>query len=186
MMNSEDLDAIRNVLDFWFSAQVRKKWFEADREFDSELKERFGVLLDKAVGGKLDAWKQTPDGAVALVALLDQISRNVHRGTPMAFAGDARALEVSRDAIDRGAEAELSGDQRYILYMPFMHAEDIEAQEEGIRRFEKLGREQALDYMKRHRDIVARFGRFPHRNDILGRETTAEEAEFLKQPGSSF
>jgi uncharacterized protein (DUF924 family) len=186
MTNSEDLDAVRNVLNFWFSAPVREKWFEVDREFDSELKERFGVLLDKAISGDLDAWKQTAEGAVALVVLLDQMSRNIHRGTPRAFAGDARALEVSKDMIERGAEAELSHDHRYTLYMPFMHAEDIEAQEEGVRLFEKLGHEIALNYMKQHHDIVARFGRFPHRNDILGRETTAEEAEFLKQPGSSF
>lgn len=186
MKNSEGLDGIRNVLEFWFSGPVRKKWFEADREFDSELKERFGVLLDKAVAGELDGWTHTPEGAVALVILLDQVSRNIHRGTPRAFEGDANALEVSKGMIERGADSELHKDWRYILYMPFMHAEDIEAQEQGVRLFEKLGMKEPLDYMKRHRDIVARFGRFPHRNGILGRETTAEESEFLEQPGSSF
>ncbi|HKJ63042.1 MAG TPA: DUF924 family protein [Hyphomicrobiales bacterium] len=186
MINSEDLDAMRNVLDFWFSDRVQEKWFDADNEFDSELKERFGVLSDKAVAGELESWRRTAEGAVALVALLDQMPRNIYRGTPRAFAGDARALEVSREVISRGDDNGLDQDRRYILYMPFMHAEDLAAQNEGVRLFEKLGREKPLDYMKRHRDIVARFGRFPHRNEILGREATAEEVEFLKQRGSSF
>lgn len=186
MMNSVNSNAICDVLDFWFSGRVRQKWFEADREFDGELKERFGVLSEKAVAGALDKWKDTAEGAVALVVLLDQIPRNIHRGSHKAFQGDIPALEVSCEAIARGAESELTENQRYILYMPFMHAEDLEAQEKGVRLFEALGNDKALDYMKRHRDIIARFGRFPHRNDSLGRQSTDEELEFLKQPGSSF
>lgn len=185
-MNSAYAGGSSEILHFWFSDYVRKKWFEADREFDAELKERFGVLSDRAVAGELDSWRQTAEGAVALIVLLDQIPRNIHRGTPLAFRGDPHALDISRETVSRGEDTALPNAHRQMLYMPFMHAEDLAAQEEGVRLFEKLGDDDSLDYMKRHRDIIARFGRFPHRNAILGRPSTEEEQEFLKQPGSSF
>jgi uncharacterized protein (DUF924 family) len=185
-MNSAHADSVSDILDFWFSDHVRKKWFEADREFDAELKERFGALSAKAVAGDLEAWRQTADGVVALIVLLDQIPRNTDRGTPLAFRGDAHALEIARDTVARGDDKALPKAHRQMLYMPFMHAEDLAAQEEGVRLFQELGDDSSLDYMKQHRDIIARFGRFPHRNAVLGRQSTDEELEFLKQPGSSF
>lgn len=182
-MNSEHAG---EILNFWFSDPVRKKWFEADREFDAELKERFGALFDKAAAGDFEEWRETAAGAVALIILLDQIPRNIHRGTPMAFRGDAHALEIAREVVARGDDTALPQAHRQMLYMPFMHSEDLPAQEEGVRLFQDLGDDYSLDFMKRHRDIIARFGRFPHRNAILGRPSTEEELEFLKQPGSSF
>ncbi|MBX2805186.1 MAG: DUF924 domain-containing protein [Hyphomicrobiales bacterium] len=185
-MQSRQIDAKGDILEFWFSEPVRKKWFEPDREFDSELKERFGVLLDNAIDGQLETWRESADGALALVILLDQVTRNIYRGTPKAFSGDVQALQTARAVIEQGADKAMTETQRYMLYMPFQHAEDLETQEQGVALFGEIGLEKALDYMIRHRDIIARFGRFPHRNQILGRQSTDEELEFLKQPGSSF
>lgn len=177
---------INEVLDFWFSENIRAKWFVSDQAFDKMLKERFSGLCSRALAGELDSWRDKPEGAVALVILLDQITRNIYRGTPEAFSGDAKAVEISRSVVTRDFNEGLDKDHRYVLYMPFMHSEDLAAQEEGVRLFTKLGNETALNYMKRHRDIIAQFGRFPHRNSILGRTSTPEEIEFLKKPGSSF
>ncbi len=175
-----------DVLDFWFSDAVRAKWFKPDEAFDRELESRFGELSGMARSGALTSWAGPPEGALALVILLDQIPRNIFRGTPEAFSGDARALEIAEAAIDLGHDARLEPMQRYMLYMPFMHSENLEAQERGMELFERLGLEEPLRYMKMHRDVVARFGRFPHRNAILGRESTSEELEFLSGPNSSF
>ncbi len=147
---------------------------------------RFGALLLKAKQGELVHWAETPDGALALVILFDQLSRNIHRGTPEAFAADVLALATAKHAIFQGHDLRLSPEGRGFLYLPFEHSEVLADQDKGVALFEALGSEELLDYMRRHRDIIARFGRFPHRNAILGRSSTAEEIEFLKQPGSSF
>jgi uncharacterized protein (DUF924 family) len=175
-----------DILSFWFSEQVRAKWFVRDDGFDAELLGRFGALLPKAKRGELAHWAENPDGALALVILLDQLSRNVHRGTPEAFAADPLALSTAKHAIAQGYDLRLTPEERGFLYMPFEHSEVLADQDSGVALFEALGSEEPLDYMRRHRDIIARFGRFPHRNAILGRSSTAEEIEFLKQPGSSF
>jgi uncharacterized protein (DUF924 family) len=175
-----------DILDYWFSPAVREKWFEADAAFDAELKQRFAPALALARSGALASWADSPEGALALIVLLDQISRNIHRNTPDAFAGDALALRTAKDAIARGFAGGYDADRRYALYLPFMHSERLEDQERGVELFTGLGNEKALDYMRRHRDIVARFGRFPHRNAILGRISTPEELAFLEQPGSRF
>ncbi|WP_119154607.1 DUF924 family protein [Caldimonas tepidiphila] len=188
------------VLDFWFGApqdalfgQPRREWFLKDPAFDARVRERFGPLIDAAIAGELRPWAATPQGALALLLLLDQFTRNVHRGTPRAFAGDAQALEVARAVVERGWDRQLRPVQRWFVYLPFEHAEDPEAQRSAVALFEALAREapgdgveEALDYARRHLAVIERFGRFPHRNEILGRATTAEEARFLEQPGSSF
>lgn len=185
------------VLDFWFGADhaVDPRWFTGGAAFDREIGERFGATIDAALAGMLDDWAATADGALALVVVLDQFTRNVYRGTPRAFAGDARALAVARHLIDGGGDAALPPLRRWFVLMPLEHAEDLSLQDECVRRFEALlvdaGAQReavasALDYARRHRDVVARFGRFPHRNEILGRASTPDELEFLRQPGSRF
>ena len=199
MSDREELEA---VIEEWLGPgdvpgpERMTRWFTKDEAFDAHLRARFGTLIDRAIEGELDAEARDPRGALGLVLVLDQLTRNVHRGTPRAFAGDARALEVADAALARGDDARLPEQHRAFLYMPLMHAEDVAAQEDCVRRFEHLARtcspaareglESAADYARRHRDIVARFGRFPHRNAILGRESSAEERAFLTQPGSSF
>lgn len=199
---SEQHARIDEILEVWLgagdvpSAETRERWWAKDPAFDAMLTARFGALLDRAARGELDAWAKTARGSLALVILLDQLSRNIHRGMPRSFAHDSRALAIARDALARGLDAELPIEHRTFLYMPLMHAEDVAAQRECVQRFEQLARnappsaraalETNVDFAKRHLEIVERFGRFPHRNAILGRETTPEEAAFLLEPGSSF
>lgn len=185
-MTDPTASAPSDILAFWFSPEVRAKWFVRDDAFDAELRQRFGPLLLDARQGELVHWSESPDGALALVILLDQLSRNIHRGTPEAFASDGMALAIAERAVDQGDDLRLTPEQRGVLYMPFEHSESLADQDRGVALFEALGEGEALDYMRRHREIIARFGRFPHRNTILGRNSTPEEIEFLKQPGSSF
>ncbi len=188
----------REVLDFWFGApgsaeygRARKMWFKKDAAFDALLRERFGALLDAACAGELDAWCATPEGALALVIVLDQFSRNCHRGTPRAFAADDKALAVARAMVASGDDLRLpTVEHRAFAYLPFEHAETAEAQRESLRLFGELAKDPQAkgyyDYAVRHADVIARFGRFPHRNAQLGRESTQAEAAFLRQPGSRF
>lgn len=186
------------VMDFWFGRHgdrgrdtPRRQWFEKSDAFDEQIRNRFGMLIPRAIGGELQAWSAEPEGAVAHILVLDQFTRNVHRGSAQAFAGDARALAAARALVEAGTDRKLPGVQRQFVYLPFEHAEDIAAQRESLRLFEQLQREapevgELLVWAQRHHDIIARFGRFPHRNAALGRSSTAEEIEFLKQPGSGF
>jgi uncharacterized protein (DUF924 family) len=194
-----------DVLDYWIGAldedgqaapDKRARWWRKDPALDAEIAQRFGAEIERAARGEIDAWAHTPRGRVALVVLLDQLSRNAFRGTARAFACDARALALAEEGTSRGEDDTLAFTERWFLYMPFMHAEDRAAQARSVALFERLAdgappplRESArsgLSFAQRHRDIVERFGRFPHRNAWLGRTTTPEEAEFLTQPGSSF
>ena len=175
-----------DILGYWFSEGAKTRWFEPDAAFDAELKQRFEPALKKAKSGASANWSENPAGALALVVLLDQIARNLYRNTPEAFAADPLALDIAKRAVARGFDEGLSTDERSILYMPFMHSECLEDQESGVGLFAALGLDDPLDYMRRHRDIIARFGRFPHRNAILGRPSTPEELAFLQQPGSHF
>lgn len=192
---------IDEVLEFWFDDVAGEdgelpKWFRKSAQFDAEIEERFGRAIEAARAGELDDWAQDARGALALVVLLDQFTRNACRGTPAAFSGDEKALSVTRRAIARGFDQELPTPERGFLYMPLEHAEDGEAQAESVSAFQGLvatapeeHRDLAqmfLRYAKLHKVVIDRFGRYPHRNEILGRETTAEEAEFLQQPNSSF
>jgi uncharacterized protein (DUF924 family) len=187
----------REVLDFWFGVtgsaefgKARKIWFEKDAEFDAALRDRFGAWHSLAAAGRLDAWQAGPQGALALIVVLDQFSRNMFRGTPAAFACDERALSIARNVVARRFDRDLMPVQRWFVYLPYEHAESLKAQRESLRLFAGLKGDPdsagAGDYARRHFDIVARFGRFPHRNASLGRSSTAEELEFLKTSGSGF
>lgn len=181
------------VIDFWFAGSdaPREEWFRKDAAFDALIAARFGAAIEQALHGGLTDWAQTPQGALAQVIVLDQFTRNAFRDTPRAFAGDALALAAARAMVARGDDRVLPPLQRVFVYLPFEHAEDAAMQDESLRLFGALASADAsfavqLDYAQRHADIVRRFGRFPHRNALLGRESTAEEVQFLQQPGSRF
>jgi uncharacterized protein (DUF924 family) len=180
-----------DVLSFWFAgdpSQRRTIWFEKDDAFDTGCG-AFAAALAQAKAGTLDDWAATPIGALALVILLDQFSRNLHRGSPEAFAADAKARAVARAAIEAGFDQAVGPVERMFFYLPFEHSEDLADQEESVRLFdtlrEALGGE-TIDYAHRHRDVIRRFGRFPHRNPVLGRTSTKEEAAYLAEPGAGF
>jgi len=186
------------VLDFWFGAPTssgygsnRPEWFRKDPAFDASIRDRFGPLIERALRGELEGWAGTPRGALAQVIVLDQFTRNVFRDTPRAFAGDARALQAARAMVGSRQDEALQPFERTFAYLPLEHAEGIEMQQESVRLYTRLaaldpGQASGLDYAERHRVIIERFGRFPHRNAILGRQSTPEEIEFLKTPGSGF
>src|SRR5215212_1139421 len=183
------------VLDFWFGREgepgyggFREEWFRKDPEFDREIRDRFEGLHEQAAAGALDDWKQDARSCLTLVILLDQFPRNMYRGDPRSYATDRKAQETAGYAVDHALDRELPEFQRMFLYMPFMHSEDLELQRRSVELFGVLGGDDADEpsYAVRHMEIVERFGRFPHRNEVLGRATTPEEAEFLKEPGSSF
>ncbi len=204
-MSPAPQDAER-VLEFWFGAcgadgsldpARQKMWFGDGRKYDAEIRERFGSLHERASGGELDReWGESPRGTMALLVLLDQFSRHIHRDTPRAFTQDAAAQKIAVAGVEAGVDRKLIPAQRTFFYLPFEHAEDIELQRLGVRCFDGLARtvaearrgdyESFLNYAQRHRDIIERFGRFPHRNAALGRESTPAEIKFLKEPGSSF
>lgn len=195
------------VLTFWLGApgaplaDQQARWFRADPELDAQLRARFGHLVAAGARGELDGWRATAPGALALVILLDQFSRNIYRGSARAFAQDARALAVARAAIAAGHDRQVDLAVRPFFYLPFEHAEDRAVQRESVELFRRLRDDgvlagaptevtgwldAALDYAHRHAAIIERFGRYPHRNAVVGRASTPAELEFLKQPGSSF
>lgn len=177
-----------DVLAFWFSDAAKPNWFARSEAFDGAVREALLPLHERAATGELDVWAEAADGALALVVLLDQVPRNVFRGTPRAFATDAKGREIAWAAIGAGLDWQLVGDdRRTFLYLPLEHSEDVDDQRACVRLFEeRVSDPMYADYARRHLADVERFGRFPHRNAILGRETTAEEAAFLTEPGSSF
>lgn len=194
-----------DVLDFWFpadSARANKLWWGKDAGLDAEIRERFAATLAAASAGELDGWVATARGRLALIVVLDQLSRNIHRDHADAYAADAQAREHSLAAIAAGQDLEIAPERRLFVYLPLEHSEELADQERCVELFRGLAeavarepevtqarRELFANYVKyavAHRDIVARFGRFPHRNALLGRASTDEEREFLTQPGSSF
>jgi uncharacterized protein (DUF924 family) len=170
------------VLEFWFGRE-RKAWFAKDARFDTEIRSRFLQLHEQAAAGGLAGWQEEPRSCLALVIVLDQFPRNMFRGTARAFAADPLAREAARTLVDRGWDKALTADERTFAYLPFEHSESLEDQERSLRLFE--GSEN-FEWARKHYEVVRRFGRFPHRNAALGRESTPEEIEFLKQPGSGF
>lgn len=186
------------VLDFWFlppgdpkHGEPRDVWFRKDPAFDSVIRDRFGPLLDAIARGELDAWGTSPRARLARILVADQFTRNTRRDDPRAFALDPLALAEARALIADGGDRKLLPAERSFAYLPFEHSESLADQEEGIRHFEALAAEapawqDSLDWAIKHRDVIARFGRFPHRNDVLGRESTADERAFLERPGSRF
>ena len=189
-------DEARAVLSFWFdggegAGQVRKAWFKKDEHFDREVASRFGATLSAARSGRLEAWRATPLGRLALIVVLDQFSRNIHRGSPLAFESDAQALALARELVASGQDRSLDTLQRWFAYLPYEHSESLADQDESVRLFTALAAEDerladALDYAHRHREVIARYGRFPHRNAVLGRQNTADEAAYLATPGAGF
>jgi uncharacterized protein (DUF924 family) len=185
----------KEVLDFWFGregepgyGEFREAWFTKDPEFDRLIRDRFEALYEAAAAGDLDYWKEEARSCLALVIVLDQFPRNMFRGDPRSYATDRKAQETAEYAVDHALDRELPVFQRTFLYMPFMHSESLEHQRRSVELFRRLGGSETDSsyYAVRHMEIIERFGRFPHRNEILGRQTAPEEAEFLTQPGSSF
>ena len=181
------MTSARDVLDFWFGAGdgARPEWFRKDTAFDAEIRARFAGAVDAALEDRLD-WPDTLDARLARLLLLDQFTRNAFRDTPRAFAGDTLALALARRMVAEGDDLRVAPVRRTFVYLPFEHAEDIAAQHEAMRLYQALGDADALDWARKHFEIIERFGRFPHRNAVLGRVSTPEEIEFLKQPGSRF
>nr|WP_033416915.1 DUF924 family protein [Hahella ganghwensis] len=174
------------VLDFWFRELEPKDWWRKSAQLDSTIARRFGDVHQAACAGECEHWRSTPLGRLAEVIVLDQFSRNIYRDRPQAFAADSMALVLSQEAIAQGADAVLTPPQKAFLYLPFMHSESLQIHERALLLFNQPGLENNLEFEHRHKDIIERFGRYPHRNDILGRKSTAEEVAFLKEPGSSF
>ena len=171
-----------DVTSFWEQAG-ESRWFFKDAAFDGALRVRFGEALVAARSGAFDHWGATPEGALGLVILLDQVSRNIHRGSPLAFAADARALRLARRWIGQGFHQKLAAPRAGWLIMPFEHAEDLDAQHRGVALFQTMGLSEMAHWAQVHLDIIARFGRFPHRNPVLGRVSTPAERDFLTAGG---
>jgi uncharacterized protein (DUF924 family) len=187
------------VLDFWFvppgappgaALLERPEWFRKDEAFDATIRDRFAPLIARALAGGLGEWCDTARGSLARVIVLDQFTRNAFRDTPRAFAGDERALATARLALERGFARDLAPLERWFLYLPFEHSESLADQEAAVALFRALATETGLtgplEWAERHEAVIRRFGRFPHRNAILGRESTPEEVAFLRTPGSRF
>jgi len=176
------------VLAFWFGepdspdyGQSKKFWFESTPVLDQQVRDQFESVYQKAIRGELDTLRQAPEGSLALVLILDQFPRNMYRATPKAFASDPKALEVAEHALEKDFDKKLLPVQRTFLYLPFEHSENLEDQEKSVALFQALGDSKALQYAIDHRDTVLQFGRFPHRNVILGRQSTPKETKFLKE-----
>ena len=184
----------QEVLDFWFlppsdsgHGKQRAEWFRKDDAFDAAIRERFGAAIDHAIAGGLREWDaQGPRGVLARILVLDQFTRNAYRATPDSFAGDLLALNAARQLVDSGAHLALTPLERVFVYMPYMHSESALIHEQALKLFAQPGMENNLDFERRHKAIIDRFGRYPHRNAILGRTSTPEELAFLNEPGSSF
>ena len=180
-------DKISLILNFWFGepdsagyGEPKDFWFLSTPKLDQQIRHQFEPSYEKAIAGELDALLETPEGSLALIILLDQFPRNMYRGTPKSFASDSKALEVAEEALKKKLDQRLLPIQKMFLYLPLEHSEDLANQEKSVQLFKALGNDITLKYAIDHRDIIARFGRFPHRNAILGRESTLDEIEFLK------
>ncbi|NOH79820.1 DUF924 domain-containing protein [Vibrio sp. RE86] len=176
----------QDVLNFWFNELEPKDWFVSSESVDQTITERFSALLQSAAQCELVDWRDSAKGRLAEIIVLDQFSRNIYRNTAGAFSQDPLALALSQEAIALGKDKELSSTEQGFLYMPFMHSESAAIHQHAVDLFNKPGLENNYDFELKHKVIIDRFGRYPHRNEILGRESTPEEVEFLTQPGSSF
>jgi uncharacterized protein (DUF924 family) len=175
-----------DILHFWFEQIDRALWFKKDAGFDQLLRERFGALHTQASLGELSQWRGTAQGRLAEIIVLDQFSRNLFRDNAKAFAQDGMALVLAQEAVRSGDDNELNAQERVFLYMPYMHSESLQIHTEAVALFTRLGIQGNLDFELKHKAIIERFGRYPHRNKILGRQSTPEELTFLAGPGSSF
>ncbi len=175
-----------DIIRFWFSELEPKQWWKKDRQLDQTITQRFSQLHQKASQCELVTWRSSPQGRLAEIIILDQFSRNIYRDSAKAFACDELALALAQEAIALELDRELKQDERSFLYMPYMHSESLVIHDMAMDLFTANGAESSLAFEIKHRDIIARFGRYPHRNVLLSREPTAEELAFLTQPGSSF
>lgn len=176
----------RDILNFWFEEIDRAQWWKKDDKFDQYIRSRFSDIHAQAVRCELFAWRDTARGRLAEIIVLDQFSRNMFRGSPKAFAQDAMALTLAQEAISRKMDLQLSDIEKGFMYIPYMHSESLVIHETAEKIYRRYGIKSNLDYELKHKRILERFGRFPHRNKILGRMSTPEEIAFLKEPGSSF
>ena len=183
---SKPAGTLEEVLAFWFAPGREAEWFAGSEAFDAAVRAALGPLQQAAAAGELDAWAETPRGSLVLVILLDQVPRQLYRGQAAAFACDAAARRIAAAAVERGFDRQLETAERFFLYLPFEHSEELGHQHVAVSLIGALGREEWTGYAERHREIIERFGRFPHRNAALGRSTTEAEAAFLLEPGSSF
>ena len=174
------------VLDFWFGEIKPARWWKKDRAFDELIRDRFGEIHQAGANGELLHWRARDRGRLAEIIVLDQFSRNIYRDTEDAFACDGMALVLAQEAVARRVDRNMTANEKAFLYMPYMHSESPLIHEEAVRLYSQKGLERNLDFELRHKKIIDRFGRYPHRNRILGRVSTGEETEFLKQPGSGF
>jgi uncharacterized protein (DUF924 family) len=175
-----------DVLGFWFGEVPAEQRFARDEALDARIAERFGDLRDEVYRSRAVAWRTTPDAIFAAIILLDQFSRNIHRGTAKAFEADPLALALAREMIAKGWDRQLPPDRRAFVYLPFMHSEDAGVQAECVALYEELGIEENLKFARDHAAVIERFGRFPGRNAALGRDSSAEEADYLSQPGAGW
>ena len=176
----------QEVIEFWFEEIEPLSWWKKDDAFDALLVERFSEVHARACHCELFEWRREPEGRLAEVVVLDQFSRNMFRGSSRSFANDAMSLTLSQEAIACGADQALTPVQRSFLYMPFMHSESLQIHEVAVDLYRRNGIQSNLDFELKHKKIIEKFGRYPHRNKVLGRQSTAEEIEFLTRPGSSF
>ncbi len=176
----------QSIIRFWFEELIPQNWFENNPELDKQIESRFSSLLEQAAQCELFSWRNSAQGRLAEIIVLDQFSRNVYRNTPKAFMQDPLALSLAQEAIRLGLDIELNPEQRSFLYMPFMHSESPLIHVEAEKLFRAPGLENNYDFELKHKAIIDRFGRYPHRNEILGRKSTPEEIEFLKTPNSGF
>lgn len=174
------------VLEFWFEDIEPAKWWKKNAAFDERVRHRFGRLHEQASRGELFGWRSSPQGRLAEIIVLDQFSRNIWRDDARAFACDGMALVLAQEAVAMGVDQALPVERRAFLYMPYMHSESLAIHEQAMRLFDAPGLESNLKFERRHMEILQRFGRYPHRNAVLGRQSTAEEDAFLLEPGSAF
>lgn len=177
---------IDEIISFWFAEIEPRQWFEKNSNFDQTIKDRFEAVYHQIVNQKHQDWLETAEGTLAYIIVLDQFSRNMFRDQPEAFAVDPQALGAAQHAVKQGFDQTLTEKQRAFMYMPFMHSENPEVHKTAVELFTAHGNAMNLEYEYKHKAIIDRFGRYPHRNKILGRESTSEELEFLKEPSSSF
>lgn len=176
----------QTILDFWFKDIDQKQWWAKDNAFDALIKQRFGGVHEQATRGELFNWRKSAEGRLAEIIILDQFSRNIFRDLPRAFAYDGIALVLAQEATFNGADKAIPTDWRSFMYMPFMHSESLAIHEQAVKLFDQPGLEYNFEFELKHKIIIEKFGRYPHRNQILNRQSTPEELEFLRQPGSSF
>jgi len=181
-------DTKREVISFWFEEIEPAQWFQKNKNFDNEIRDRFMVTYDMAQKGLCADWTKNADGVLALCLVLDQFPRNMFRDQPKAFDADSKALLIAKEALHKGFDKVLPSEQRHFVYMPFMHSEKLADQKKSVELFEGMKDDNPLsyEYALKHMDVIEKFGRFPHRNAVLGRESTDEELKYLKLPGAGF